>query len=265
MRLENITLKQFKNYEDLALNFSNDIICFVGENGSGKTNLLDAIHYLSLTKSAFNAVDNQNIQHGQDFFAVRGTFTKDEKKFLVHCSLQRKQKKTLKLNDKPYTKFTEHIGKFPSVLINPNDTDLIREGSEIRRKFFDSIIAQTDQIYLNQLVKYNHALKQRNALLKQINEQRVNDLDLLLPFDQILLSLANAIFKARTEFVSQFIKRFESHFQHIAGSKEAVTMNYQSDVDDESFDATFRANIQKDIVLARTGNGDSQRRLYFFN
>ncbi len=255
MRLENITLKHFKNYEDLALNFSNDIICFVGENGSGKTNLLDAIHYLSLSKSAFNAIDSQNIQHGQDFFAVRGTFLKHEKKYKVHCSLQRKQKKLLKLNDKPYSKFTEHVGKFPTVLINPNDTDLIREGSEIRRKFIDSIIAQTNQLYLSQLVKYNHALKQRNALLKQINEQKVHDHDLLIPFDEILLSLANAIYKSRKEFVGPFVKCFESHYQHIAGSKEAVTMNYQTDVEKESFAADFRSNVQKDIVLSRTGMG----------
>lgn len=255
MRLENISLKQFKNYEDLALNFANDIICFVGKNGSGKTNMLDAIHYLSISKSAFNAIDNQNIKHGHNFFSIRGTFRRGKKKYNVQCSLQRKQRKLLKLNDKPYAKITEHIGKFPVVLINPNDTDIIRDGSETRRKFIDSILSQIDPAYLSQLIRYNHALKQRNALLKQFSEQGIKDEDILQPYDQIIITLAMEIHQKRKSYTSEFTRLFEAHYQNLAGTKEKVSMTYQSDVEKPTFTEEFKGSLQKDILLARTNMG----------
>src|SRR5690606_10715310 len=183
MLLENISLVNFKNYEDLKLDFSPEINCFVGHNGVGKANILEAIYYLSMTKSAFNNVDQQNIRHEQAFFSIHGTFLKTAERFQIQCSLMAGQKKVIKKNKKVYEKISEHIGSFPVVLIAPNDTDLIREGSEGRRRFFDSILSQLDQDYLRCLLQYNHVLKQRNSLLKQFAERSYFDNDLLGRYD----------------------------------------------------------------------------------
>ena len=166
MYLENISLAHFKNYENSDLKFSPGINCIMGPNGSGKTNLLDAIHYLSLTKSALNSVDQQNIQHDEDFFSIRGTFNIDGKNHLIQCSCKAGGKKIVQKNKKPYPKLSEHIGTFPLVLISPYDTDILREGSATRRKFMDGIISQIDPQYLQSLLKYQRLLSQRNQILK---------------------------------------------------------------------------------------------------
>ena len=202
MHIQNLSLISFKNYNELSLEFSNDINCLVGPNGSGKTNVLDAIHYLSLTKSAFNSLDSQNIKYDEKFFSVKGSFYKDDGEFEVLCALQKGGKKVLKIDKKEYLKLSEHVGKFPIVLIEPNDTDLIRGGSELRRKFFDSIISQMDTIYLQNLIDYNLNLKQRNALLKKFARTKSVDSDLLEPYNLQLLKLGRAINNKRSEFIS---------------------------------------------------------------
>ncbi|MTI19874.1 DNA replication/repair protein RecF, partial [Fulvivirga sp. RKSG066] len=161
MHIEKLSLINFKNYEEVTLNFSENVNCILGKNGSGKTNLLDAIYYLSTTKSALNTIDNQNIRFGEAFFTIRSLFIKSGDEYKVDCILKEGAKKIIKVNSVEYDKLREHVGKFPVVFISPNDTDLIREGSEIRRKFFDQIISQTDRDYLDKLIEYNHFLKQR--------------------------------------------------------------------------------------------------------
>ena len=255
MHLENISLQHFKNYKRLELEFSKEINCFVGENGSGKTNLLDAIHYLSLTKSAFNPIDNQNIQHQEDFFAVRGSFMINAKEYHVQCSLRQKQKKVLKLNQKPYEKISEHIGKFPLVLINPHDTDVIRGGSEGRRKFFDSVISQVNPTYLKHLIRYNHALKQRNSLLKQFADSGSLDKDLLTPYDQILLQLGKAIHNERSKFISTFVPIFDQLYKSLSDEKEHTAISYNSDLALTDFETRFKDSLKKDILLNRTELG----------
>lgn len=255
MLLENISLLNFKNYASLNISFSPDINCFVGDNGSGKTNLLDAIYYLSMTKSAFNSVDQQNIKQEEAFFSIKGTFRKDDKSAVVLCSLKTGQKKVIKNNKKPYERISEHIGLFPVVLIAPYDTDLIREGSETRRKFFDSILSQLNQTYLQKLLKYNHVLKQRNSLLKQFAERGYFDQDMLESYDAPLMSLGAYIFEERQQFIEQFKPVFLNHFHFISSRKEVPELTYRSDLGQEGFVQAFKHNVKKDLFLQRTTLG----------
>ena len=168
MHLKNISLINFKNYAQAELHFSSGVNCFTGSNGEGKTNLLDAIHYLSFCKSFFNPIDSQSILHDAPFFVVQGTFISDENtEEEIYCGQKRGQKKQFKRNKKEYDRLADHIGSFPLVMVSPSDTELITEGSESRRKFVDSVISQYNKEYLNDLICYNRILSQRNALLKQ--------------------------------------------------------------------------------------------------
>ncbi|MEN7550283.1 DNA replication/repair protein RecF [Rapidithrix thailandica] len=255
MYLKDLRIISFKNYEESELHFSAQINCFTGANGSGKTNLLDAIHYLCLTKSAFNAIDAQNIRHQAPLFALHGTFFKNEKEYQVSCGLKAGKKKSIRLNKKEYERVSEHIGQFPCVLIAPNDTDLIREGSETRRKYFDSIISQINKPYLEQLICYNQALKQRNILLKQFAEQRYFEQDLLEPYDHMLIDLSQKIAEQRRAFITTFQPLFEKHYQYISAAKEQVALNYSSQVKVSGFEEHFRNNLQKDMHLQRTTSG----------
>lgn len=255
MHLENLSLVNFKNYDSLDISFSQDINCFVGYNGSGKTNLLDAIHYLSMTKSAFNSVDQQIIRHNQDFFVVRGAFIMGDERTNIHCSLKIGQKKTIKKNKKEYGKISEHIGLFPSVMIAPYDTDLIREGSETRRKFFDSIISQINQAYLQKLIQYNHILKQRNSLLKQFAERRYFDQDLLSSYNAPLIELGSYIFEERRVFLAQFEPVFLEHFKFISSGKELPSLIFRSALFEEDMEKLFRGSLKKDLLLQRTTTG----------
>lgn len=255
MQLKKIQLLNFKNYEELDFTFSEGVNAVVGENGSGKTNLLDAIHYLCLTKSAFNTIDSQHIKHSKSFFVVQGIFEKEEKEYEVHCSLQEGKAKTLKVEKKAYPKISEHIGRFPCVLMTPYDTDLIREGSETRRKFFDNTLSQIDQVYLNNLLKYNKLIEQRNSLLKQFAERNFFDKTLIETYDSQLLPLAQHIFEKRKNFVNSFIPILENYYFFICNEKEKISLSYISDLQVENFETVFSNQLQKDLLLHRTTKG----------
>ena len=270
MHLESLELLNFKNYEEIKLNFSPEINCLVGNNGSGKTNMLDAIHYLSLTRSAFNTVEIQNIRHQQNFMVIRGSFRsggsrrsgspnessqKEEKREVIQCSLQPGQRKVVKHNKKAYDKIGEHIGRYPVVLIAPNDTDLIREGSETRRKFFDSILSQIDQQYLQWLMQYNHTLKQRNSLLKYFSESNTLDRDLLEPYDQQLLRLGQLLLQARKDFLQDYLPYFQSHYHNLSEGKEEVSIIFESNLDVENPAAELANSLRRDLALLRTNIG----------
>lgn len=255
MYLENLSVLNFKNYSELELSFSSQINCFVGKNGSGKTNLLDAIHYLCLTKSAFNAVDSQNIKHNEDFFLVKGNFKKNEKSFRVSCNLKTGHKKVFQVNKKKYERISEHVGEFPVVLIAPDDTELIKGGSENRRKFFDSILSQIDQQYLNQLIRYTNLLKQRNSLLKQFHDKNYFDKDILDIYDTQLIETGENIYTRRKKFLEEFEPLFKIHYEDISDYKEKVNMNYSSDYAEKDFLKNFKSSLKKDIALQRTTKG----------
>ena len=254
MWLENISLRNFKNYEALNLSFSPQINCLVGENGSGKTNLLDAIYYLSLTKSAFSSSESQNIRHDQPFFLIKGNFEKEEQHYQIQFSLQEGHKKQYKNSKVPYEKLSEHIGLFPAVLITPNDTDIIRGGSEVRRKFFDGIMSQLNSDYLDQLLRYNHNLKQRNSLLKQFAEQRYYDKDLLDSYTEQLLESGAFIYTFRKSFINDFLPSFSDHYTNLSGNKENVNIRYESDLDSPDYEQNYY-NYRRDLLAQRTTLG----------
>jgi DNA replication and repair protein RecF len=253
--LSSIHLLNFKNYEELNLDFSKQVNFFTGANGSGKTNLLDAIYYLSFSKSASNSNDSQNIKTGTDFFMLGGNFIKDSKSALVQASFAKGQKKVLKINKNPYEKLSEHIGEFPVVLIAPNDTDIIREGSEFRRKFFDGILAQLSHAYLNELIRYNQLLKERNSLLKQFSERNNLDQDLIDTYDAQIISAAEFIYSQRKKFLDEFIPVFTGHYKNLSEEKEETSLSYISQLESPDFEKEYRQALKRDIILQRTTYG----------
>ncbi|MEX2336604.1 MAG: DNA replication/repair protein RecF [Fulvivirga sp.] len=255
MHIEKLSLFNFKNYEEVTFVFSEKVNCFVGVNGSGKTNILDAIYYLSLTKSAFNSIDTQNIRFGEIFFNIRGRISSDSKQFEISCAFQEGGKKVFKVNKKDYEKLSEHVGRFPVVLIAPNDVAIILEGSEMRRRFFDAILCQVDRGYLNSLLKYNHYLRQRNTALKKFAFTAQVDYDLIQSYDLPILELGKTIFDSRLNFIRNFIEIFQKHYAVLSQKNEAVNIIYTSEVAEDDFDVIYKANIKKDLALERTAMG----------
>ena len=239
----------------MLMDFSKYINALVGDNGSGKTNLLDAIHFLSMTKSAFNSVDNQSIRHDQLYYSITGRFLKKNKPFIVNNSLTVGKRKKIKVDKNPIDKSADIIGMFPIVLIAPNDHILISEGGETRRKFFDSIISQLNKSYLINLIDYNHALKQRNQLLKQFSESGRIDQDLLEPYDLILTSLGKDIYAVRSAFCENYLSKIIKHYLFLTDGKESINLLYRSKLHEQNFMEIFHGSLQKDVILQRTNIG----------
>lgn len=255
MHLKSIKLLNFKNYEEKALSFSPQINCLVGQNGVGKTNMLDAIHYLCLTRSAFNTIEQQNILHEANFYMIHGEMEKQNKRIPIVCSYQQGKKKVFKVNKAEYERFSEHIGVFPIVLVAPVDTELVREGSEVRRKFLDSLISQMDKNYLKNLLLYTRNLKHRNALLRQFDEKNFFDADLLAPFDEAIIELSIAIGQKRAEVINELVPIFQKHYLSLSENKESVDLVYKTKVLNDDFPELFRNNLDKERVLLRTMQG----------
>ncbi len=255
MYLKKISLFNYKNFSEASFDFDTKINCFVGKNGIGKTNVLDAIYHLSYGKSYFNPLAVQNIKHGEEFFVIDGEFEKTERTEQVVCSLKKGQKKILKRNNKQYDKFSDHIGFIPLVIISPADRDLIVEGSETRRKFLDSVISQLDADYLQQLIQYQKILSQRNALLKYFAVNRVFETDTLSIYNEQLNALGHTIFEKRKHFINDFIPIFNKHHQSITGSEETVQLVYESSLHENNFLNLLEENINKDRALNYTSAG----------
>ena len=253
--LEKLHLTHFKNYEDARFELSRQVNCIVGENGSGKTNLLDAVYVLALSKSAFQSQDALLIQHEADFMLVDGTFQKDQKAVQITCSLQRGQRKVLLTDKKPYERVSEHIGRFPVVLMAPNDTDLVREGSEERRRFVDGVLSQLDQLYLQDILRYNRILAQRNGLLKQFAERNYVDNDLLDSYDEPLLAAAQRIYQRRRLFLTQFVPLVQQHYGFLGESREQIEIRYETELDNPQFGADFRRQRPRDLQAQRSTQG----------
>jgi DNA replication and repair protein RecF len=252
MLLRKLRCYHFKNYTSIELNFATQLNCIVGANGAGKTNLLDAIHYLSLTKSAFNSVDAQNILHGEAQMSMQGHFFKDDKLYEVKCIIDRDQGKTLQVNSKVYKKMREHIGQFPIVLTTPYDTELIRSTSEIRRKFFDTILCQIDPNYLHTLIQYQQVLKHRNGFLK-MNAGNFNiDLALVNSYNKQLLPLCKQLYAARKTFLDIFYPLLQQQYEYFVDAPEVIEMSYESDVCNPDFEQRFFDNIKEDLLAQRT-------------
>ncbi|MCO4292053.1 DNA replication/repair protein RecF [Solitalea sp. MAHUQ-68] len=263
MHLQKLTLLNFKNYTEAELDFHPAVNCFVGNNGAGKTNLLDAIHYLSLCKSYFNPVDSQQIRYEQDYFMLQGNFEKNETQEVIFCGLKRNQKKQFKRNKKDYSRLADHIGQFPLVMISPYDISLVIEGSEERRKFIDNVISQTDNRYLDTLILYNKNLTSRNSLLRQFAERGHFDMDLLSIYDEQLKITGTEIYQKRKAFLESFTPTFNQHYRYLSNEAETVTLEYVSQLNESDFEEGLSRSFPKDKVLQRTGFGIHKDELEF--
>lgn len=263
MWLQKLSVLNFKNYSEAELSFSDTVNAFTGNNGAGKTNLLDAIHYLSLCKSYFNPIDSQQIRQGEDLFMIQGTFLKDENNEVIYCGLKRSQKKKFKRNKKEYQRLADHIGLFPLVMISPNDISLIIEGSEERRKFIDNVISQTDGNYLDELIIYNRNLTNRNALLRQIAISGKYDPALMEIYDDQLVESGNRIFEKRKVFMQEFTGIFNKHYNYLCDDAEQVELVYDSPLLREDFEAILKKNLERDRILERTSSGIHKDELNF--
>ena len=255
MHLENIRLLNFKNYAEQEASFSGEINCLLGRNGSGKTNLLDAMHYLSLTRSAFNLLDQQNIRHGESAFSIAGVFRLGERRHRLVIGFEAGQGKRLEIDGHPVDKASELVGRFPVVLISPGDQALVQEGAEVRRRFVDMMLAQIDLNYLDELARYNRALRQRNGLLKMLHSGQASDRDLLEPYDRLLAELGQSLFRRRSEFIGLFAPDVETHYRAIAGATEEVALGYRSDLAQPDFAERYAHNLWQDLHLQRTVMG----------
>ena len=263
MYLKNLSLFNYKNFSEANFDFDSKINCFVGKNGIGKTNILDAIYHLSSGKSYFNPLAVQNIKHGEEFFVIDGTFEKEERLEQIVCSLKKGSKKILKRNSKPYEKFSDHIGFIPLVIISPADNDLSVEGSETRRKFIDNVISQLDKNYLQQLIQYQKVISQRNALLKYFALNQVFETDTLYIYNEQLDVLGQTIFDKRKQFLEEFLPIFNKHHQTISASEETVQIKYESHLFSDNLKTLLEQNITKDRILHYTSVGIHKDDLLF--
>jgi DNA replication and repair protein RecF len=255
MYLKKISLFNYKNFSEASFDFDSKINCFVGKNGIGKTNVLDAIYHLSFGKSYFNPIAVQNIKHGEEFFVIDGEFEKMQRSEQIVCSLKKGQRKILKRNGKQYDKFSDHIGFIPLVIISPADRDLIVEGSETRRKFIDSVISQLNSSYLQKLIQYQKIINQRNALLKYFALNHVFEKDTLQIYNEQLDGLGHFIFEKRKEFLAEFIPIFNEYHQQITDSFETVQIVYESHLIEKDTLTLLEQNLAKDRLLQYTSVG----------
>ncbi len=255
MFLQKISLLNYKNFRDVGFEFDSKINCFVGNNGRGKTNMLDAIYHLSFGKSYFNPIATQNIRHGEDFFVIEGNFMLNGREEKIVCSLKRNVKKVIRRNGKAYDRLSEHIGLLPLVIISPADRDLIIEGSETRRKFMDGVISQSDPEYLHALMTYQKAVSQRNALLKYFAANHTFDRATLEIYDEQLQVHGQHIYEKRIAFTEEFVPVFREQYALISGATEEVSLIYNSRLHESPLSELLKENLEKDRALQYTSVG----------
>lgn len=259
MHIENLKLVNFKNYTELDVDFCGNVNCLVGNNGVGKTNMLDAIYYLSFCKSFFNPQDVMNIRHDEKFFAVHGRYAQVEgrESMQVSCVLQSGHNKQMKCDGKTYKNLSDHIGKVPLVMISPVDQTLILGGSEVRRKFMDGVVSQTNKDYLLKLIQYQKALDQRNRLLKQMAEDRYFEESLVEMWDEQLVKYGESIARTRREFLEKFSVLFGEYYHLISQDREIAVIDYKTQLSEaaDNMMALLRENRQKDLYAQYTTIG----------
>jgi DNA replication and repair protein RecF len=253
--LESISVFQFKNYTNRLFSFSERVVGICGNNGVGKTNLLDAIHYLCFTKSYFTRTDANSVQQGRIGFRLEGHFRVDDKSEKTTCVLRENGKKEFSVNDQPYDKFSQHIGRYPCVVIAPDDGLLITGASEERRKFLDAMLSQLDERYLQHLISYTKVLQQRNALLKAFAESGNRNNSLLDVLDEQLLKPGEYIFNKRKEFLVSFLPLVRHLYLDIAKQQEDISLFYESELLKSAFHELLTATRQRDCLAQRTTAG----------
>jgi DNA replication and repair protein RecF len=263
MHCQQLSIVNFKNYQEARLAFSPKFNCFTGNNGSGKTNLLDAIYYLSFCKSFSNPIDSQNILFDTDYFMIQGRYQINGKEDELYCGFTRNQRKVFKRNKKEYERLSDHIGQYPLVLLSPADSQLILGGSDERRKFLDGVISQYSKEYLQRLISYGKALQQRNALLKLFAEKRRYDAASLEIWDEQLSGHGDFIFKQREAFFNEFLPVFRENYHLLSGGNEFVDIEYQTSLRDKPLGEQLLENREKDRVAQYTTSGIHKDDLVF--
>lgn len=253
MILKRISILNYKNLEQVELSFSPKLNCFFGQNGMGKTNLLDAVYFLSFCKSVGNPIDSQNICHDADFFVIQGFYeAADGTPEEIYCGMKRRQKKQFKRNKKEYTRLSDHIGFLPLVMVSPADSELIAGGSDERRRFMDVVISQYDKEYLDALIRYNKALVQRNTLLK--SEQPVEE-ELFLVWEEMMAQAGEVVFRKREAFIREFIPIFQSFYSFISQDREKVGLSYDSHARDASLLEVLKESRARDQIMGYSLRG----------
>ena len=253
MILKRISILNYKNLEQVELDFSAKMNCFIGQNGMGKTNLLDAVYYLSFCKSATNPIDSQNMMHHQDFFVIQGFYeTESGDAEEIYCGMKRRQKKQFKRNKKEYTRLSDHIGFIPLVMVSPSDAELISGGSEERRRFMDVVISQYDKEYLEALIRYNKALQQRNTLLK--NEQGFDE-ELMEVWEEMMAASGEVVYRKRCAFIEEFIPIFQTFYSQISQNKEEVGLVYESHAQQGNLVQLLKESRQRDRIMGYSLKG----------
>ena len=263
MIIRKLSLYNFKNHTERNFDFSPQINCFVGNNGVGKTNILDALHYLSVAKSFLGNKDLNNIKTDEDFFAIEATVDDLEKENIIKVQQPKDAKKILKKNDKTYDRISDHIGFLPSVIISPYDSNLISDSGESRRKFLDSMISQTDSEYLFNLIIYQKTVQQRNALLKDFARNRYFDADNLEIYNEPLAKYGTKIFEKRKEFTDSMVPLIQNYYGIISNGNEKISVTYESDLEQNSFRELLAQNLEKDRILTYTSKGIHKDDLVF--
>jgi DNA replication and repair protein RecF len=252
MRLNSLSILNYKNIEEAELFFTPKINCFVGNNGMGKTNILDAIYFLSFCKSHSNSIDSQNITHNAEFCLLQGKYTIGNNPEEIYCGMKPRQKKQFKRNKKEYDRLSDHIGLLPLVLVSPDDAVLIAEGSDERRKFIDGVISQYDKNYLINLLQYNNALKQRNALLKM---DEIVDVSLLDIWEEQMVLFGTNIYQQRKIFIDEFIPIFQHYYSYISGGNEQISLTYHSQHDEHDIKNRMFFTRDRDRLLGYSTQG----------
>ena len=257
MVVKKIEILNYRNIAEADICFSDNVNCFVGKNGEGKTNLLDAIYFLSFTKSAACNIDSMNIRHGEDVMMLRGIYDLNGVDEVIQCGLKRGQAKQMRRNAKLYKRMSEHVGLLPVILVSPGDSELIGGGSAERRRFMDIVISQTDKGYLASLVRYDKALQQRNSLLKMMSEQegmRVDE-DLMAMYEEVMAEEGTKIYQGRKQFVDEFVPVFQEYYNIISQGSEDVGLQYVSHCERGPLLDVIRQDRRKDIAVGYSLHG----------
>ena len=251
MRLKKLLLINFKNLPQAEITLADGINCFVGDNGAGKTNILDAVHYLSMSKSAFTMTDGQSVHHGEEFFVTEGSYLTDTGAMeLVNCSFSRKGGKVLKRNGKEYERIADHVGGFPVVISSPRDTELIMDAAEERRRYLNSFISQLDRAYLVSMMRYNTVLAERNKFLKSSSDEAM-----LQIYDMQLAEHGTRVYERRKEIIERMQPMVAEYYSTLSEDREQVEMEYRSELEQMPLTEVLLRNRERDIVNQFTTAG----------